>query len=70
MKDREALSDSEAISEKQRNRSFVINLPRKDNVSFCIGKADTTEHHRIAKENGEERSITYSSRNDVGWGVE
>lgn len=70
MKDWETLSDSQATSEKKRNRILVINLPRKDKVSFCIGTADTTEHCRVAKENRKERNITYSSRNDVGWGVE
>lgn len=70
MKDQETLSDSKAISEKRRNRTSVINLPRKDKVSFCIGKANTTERHGIAKENRRERNATYSSRNDVGWGVE
>lgn len=50
--------------------SFVINLLRKGKVSFRIGKADTTEHHRTAKENMEERNIPYSSRNNAGWGLE
>lgn len=50
--------------------SFVINLLRKDEVSFSIEKADTTEHHRTAKENMEKRNITYSSRNNAGWGLE
>lgn len=50
--------------------SFVFYLLRKDKVSFSIGKADTTEQHRTAKENMEERNITYSSRNNGGWGLE
>jgi len=55
VKDQEALSDSKVISEKERNRSFFTNLPRKDKASLRIGKADTTKHHRIAKENRERK---------------
>lgn len=60
------MSETPKTVQKKRNMSVVINLLMNNKVSFSVGKADTTEHHRTAKENMEERNITCSSRNNAG----